>query len=54
MCFNKKCQETLERKFILDWQNEIGDDSKHPILETYKMFKSEFKFEPYLELVKDP
>ena len=50
----QKCQETLERKFILDWQNEIVDDSKHPILKTYKMFKSEFKFEPYLELLKDP
>ena len=43
----------LIQKFILDWQNEIGDDSKHPILKTYKMFESEFKFEPYLELVKD-
>ena len=52
--FKQKCQETLERKFILDWQNEIVDDSKHPILKTYKMFKSEFKFEPYLELLKDP
>ena len=52
--FKQKCQETLERKFILDWQNEIGDDSKHPILKTYKMFKLEFKFQPYLALVKDP
>ena len=52
--FKQKWQETLERKLILDWQNEIIDDSKHPIFKTYKMFKSEFKFEPYLELLKDP
>ena len=52
--FKQNCQGTLERKLILDWQNEIGDDSKHQILKTYKMFKSEFKCEPYLELVKDP
>ena len=37
--FKQKCQEALERKFILDWQNEIVDDSNHPILKTYKMFK---------------
>ena len=41
--FKQKCQEMFARKFILDWQNKIVDDSKHPILKTYKMFKSEFK-----------
>ena len=52
--FKQKCQETLERKLILDWQNEMVHDNKHPNLKTYKMFKSEFKFEPYLELLKVP
>ena len=31
---------------------EINDESKHPILTTYKTFKSQSKFEPYLDLVK--
>ena len=50
--FKQKCQQALNQKFILDWQFEINDESKHPILKTYKIFKSEFKFEPYLDLVK--
>ena len=52
--FKQKCQQTLNQKFISDWQFEINDESKHPILKTYKIFKSEFKFEPYLDTVKNP
>ena len=50
--FKQKCQQALNQKFISDWQFEINDESKHPILKTYKIFKSEFKFEPYLDLIK--
>ena len=52
--FKQKCQQALNQKFISDWQFEINDESKHPILKTYKIFKSEFKFEPYLDLIKNP
>ena len=52
--FRQKCQQPLNQKFISDWQFEINDESKHPILMTYKIFKSEFKFEPYLDLVNNP
>ena len=39
--FKQKCQQVLNQKFISDWQFEINDESKHPILKTYKIFKSE-------------
>ena len=48
----KNCQKALEKKFISDWQLEINDNSKHPILKAYKIFISEFKFKPYVDLVK--
>ena len=32
--FKQKRQEVLGRKIILDWQHEIDDDNKHPILKT--------------------
>ena len=52
--FKQKCQQALNQRFISDWQFEINDESKHTILKTYKIFKSEFKFEPYLDPVKNP
>ena len=52
--FKQKFQQALIQKFISDWQLENNDESKHPILKTYKIFKSEFLFEPYLDLVKNP
>ena len=52
--FKQKCQQALNLKFISDWQFETNDESKHPILKSYKIFKSEFKFEPYLDLLKNP
>ena len=51
--FKQKCQQALNQKCISDWQFEINDESKHPILKIYKIFKSEFKFEPYLDIVKN-
>ena len=47
-------QQALKQKFISDWQLEINYESKHPVLKTCKIFESEFKFEPYLDLVKHP
>ena len=32
--FKQKCQQALNQKFISDWQFEINDESKYPILKT--------------------
>ena len=43
--YKQKCQEALEPKFILDRQLKSNDDNRHPILKTYKILKSELKYE---------
>ena len=35
-----------------EWNNNLLDISRNPILRTYNIIKSEFKLEPYLSLVK--
>jgi len=53
--FKQTCQEIVKKgRFISNWQCEIKDDTKHPILKTYKTIKTRFEFEPYLELIKNP
>ena len=32
--FKQKCLQALNQKYISDWQFEINDESKHPILKT--------------------
>ena len=51
--FKKECQEILERKLIKDWCDEIKDEVKHPILRTYRIYKTSYEMEPYLYLVKN-
>ena len=48
----QKCHDVLERKFILDWQQEINGDNIHLILKTFKLFKLEFQSERYLYTIK--
>ena len=42
----------IKRKFISDWLLKINDTVNNPGLRLYKMFKFEFKCEPYLQNVK--
>ena len=40
-------------KFIEDWNAELNDTQKNPLLRTYKQIKTEFTMEPYLDLVQN-
>lgn len=42
----------IRQKFISDWLHRINDSVNNPGLRLYKMFKFDFKCEPYLENVK--
>ena len=46
--FVNNAKEFEHARFIMNWKNAIEDSSAHPILRTYKLFKTEFQFEPYL------
>ena len=38
----------MNTRFIEKWKQDIKDPVAHPILRTYKLYKKEFQFEPYL------
>ena len=46
--FVNNAKEFEHARFIMNWKNAIEDSSAHPILRTYKLFKTDFQFEPYL------
>ena len=52
--FKKVCTDAVEQKFIAEWQNDVKNESKYPILRTYRKFKTRYELEPYLYLVKNP
>ena len=43
----------LRRKFIESWKCELNDLDKNPILRMYKLIKTNFSMEPYLNLIKE-
>ena len=45
--FVNNAKEFEHARFIMNWKNAIEDSSAHPILRTYKLFKTKFQFEPY-------
>ena len=36
--FKKVCTDAVEQKFIAEWQNDVENESKYPILRTYRKF----------------
>ena len=46
--FVNNAKEFEHARFIMNWKHVIEDSTAHPILRTYKLFKTEFQFEPYL------
>ena len=51
--FKIACKRNVRSNFINNWNNELHNLSKNPILRTYTIFKSSFELEPYLKLVKE-
>ena len=51
--FKLKCQGVIKDAFKTKWINELNDIKRNPILRLYKTFKTDFKMEPYLLLVKN-
>ena len=51
--FKRACKGALSNKFIEDWNAELNDTQKNPLLRTYKQIKTEFTMEPYLDLVQN-
>ena len=52
--FKRECQEKLECHFVAKWLYDINDEAHNPIVRTYKLFKTTYELEPYLDLVKNP
>ena len=44
---------TIEEKFVEGWRPRLQNSNRHPKVELYKELKSEFHFEPYLDLVRE-
>ena len=47
-------KSTVTAKYVSDWHVKLQDINNNPILRTYKLFKTEFKWECYLNGVKNP
>ena len=44
---------TIKEKFMEGWRSRLRNSNRHPKLELYKELKSDFHFEPYLDLVRE-
>ena len=51
--FKKYCKITISNCYKHRWLFEVTNLSRNPILRTYSMFKTEFRFEKYLEAITD-
>jgi hypothetical protein len=51
--FKRNCKNVVKEKFITNWENELNNIEKNPILRTYVKIKCSFRMEPYLCLVKN-
>ena len=45
--FKRACKGAVSNKFIEDWNAELNDTQKNPLLRTYKQIKTEFTMETY-------
>ena len=44
---------TIKEKFMEGWRSRLRNSNRHPKLELYKELKSDFHFEPYVDLVTE-
>ena len=51
--FRNALKQLVTEHFKNHWKSSIVDIASNPILRTYKLFKTDFKFETYLDVVKD-
>ena len=51
--FRNAIKQLVTEHFKNHWKASIVDIASNPILRTYKLFKTDFKFETYLDVVKD-
>ena len=51
--FHRTCKQHILNFFIENWNAELCNMNKNPILRTYTLFKSNFGFENYLQNVND-
>ena len=51
--FKKQSKIQIHNLYIQNYFKEIHDQTKNPIARTYSLFKTDFKIEPYLDLIKN-
>ena len=51
--FRHTVKNQINEHFMNCWKISVADIAMNPILRTYNLFKPDFKFETYLEVVKD-
>ena len=51
--FRHTVKNQINEHFMNYWKTSVADIAMNPILRTYNLFKPVFKFETYLEVVKD-
>ena len=51
--FHRNCKIVVRTNYIKQWEANMANLDRNPILRTYKYIKWSFKIEPYLYLVKD-
>ena len=51
--FKTHCKELVRRKFIESWKCELNDLDKNSRLRMYKLIKTNFSMEPYINLIKE-
>ena len=50
--YREYIKDEIKQKFISDWLSKINDSVNNPGLRLYKLFKFDFRCEPYLQNVK--
>ena len=51
--FRNTIKQLVIEHFKNHWKSSLVDIASNPILRTYKLLKTDFKFETYLDVVKD-
>ena len=51
--FRNTIKQLVTEHFKKHWKSSIVDIASNPILRTYTLFKTDIKFETYLDVVKD-